>query len=384
MAILRDPSEVQGLTGIPVAHMRAFQVVANKNRCVIMCRGVGAACTQLIEESYASKGFHVKAKSCNWGPMSGFVLEDPNLTKRGPDELEKQRSDLEHAFQDWRATSTPLYISNDRRVQLLADGVITKKRGNNLEMVVVGKQMGGGGDVDRQLRRYHFILKFVRGATLVNAPSRYMYAVKYVDPGRAVHTSGRGGDQVRAMVNPVGLGGSAKGVRAAITGDYDLFSLAIHKDLYRPGVANTRGRDSLMVSVPQLEANIHARLDDVGMNAHLGNMTGRLHRIRHALNQAFRSAGYMGGNMVHHGSEAGRPFVEEVDLGIFAVAPGQIKPYGLKTLGDIREFINEFGRYNGYVPMLNPGWMSELVFNARNFNKNMLVAARKNLRHVTN
>ena len=69
--------------------------------------------------------------------------------------------------------------------------------------------------------------------------------------------------------------------------------------------------------------------------------------------------------MVHHSDEAGRPFVDDVDLPVFAVVPKEAKPFALSDLGDVREFFSLFIGAKGYVPMFNPGWMSELVFNKR-------------------
>ena len=381
MSIQRNPTDVLEITGIPLTHMDAFQSVANKQRCVIMSRAVGTSCTQLIEEGYSSKGFHVKAKSCNWGPMAGFVLEDPHLTKRGPDEFGKQKSDLQHAISDWNATSTPLYISKARCSKLLGEGAIVRKAGDATAMIVTGTQREDQDDPNsRALRRYFFRLLYTKGADLKNAPSPEMYAVKYVEPVNAVHVDGDGGDHVLAMVNPDGLGGRTDGVRAALTGDYDLFSLAIHRDLYRPGTIEDRGTDSRMVSVPDLMSNIKSDKQDVGEDVHLGNMTGRLHMLREALNTAIRGAGYEGGNMVHHSDEAGRPFVSDVDLPVFAVAPAEAKPFALSSLGDVREFFFEYTREGPYVPMFNPGWMSELVFNRQGFNVSELSEAKNRLK----
>lgn len=384
MPISRDPGDVLNITGIPRSHMAAFQAVANAKNCVVMSRAVGTSCTQLIEEGYASKGFHVKAKSCNWGPMAGFVLEDPNLTKRAPSERDKQQSDLEHALNDWSATSTPLYISDARCKALLSAGIITRRGGDDRSMVVSGAQTESSGDgPDRVLRRYFFKLQQVASNTLKNGVGPHMYAVKYVDPGKAIHSSEDVQDEghVHAMCNPPGQGGTAAGVRGAITGDYDLFSLAIHKSLYSPGTEGNRGVDSRMISVRGLEQNIRAKKQDVGEDIHTGNMTGRLTDMRNALNAAFQSAGYTGGNMVHHSDEAGRPFVDDVDLPVFAVVPQQANPFALKDLGDIREFFRMFIDEKGYVPMFNPGWMSEMVFNRRGIGATDLQAAAGNLRH---
>ncbi len=381
MPISRDEGGIIQITGIPRSHIAAFQAVANSTNCVIMSRAVGTSCTQLIEEGYASKGFHVKAKSCNWGPMAGFVLEDPNLTKRAPSEREKQANDLQHALQDWNASSTPLYISTARCKKLLSDGTIIKRGGDDSAMVVWGAQTDNRSDgSERVLRRYFFKLRQVPSVQLNNGIGSHMYAVKYVDPAKAEHTSDVEDEgHVHAMCNPNDLGGTAAGVRGAVTGDYDLFSLAIHKSLYSPGTMENRGTDARMISVRGLEQNIKAKKKDVGEDVHLGNMTGRLHQIRAALNSAFQGAGYTGGNMVHHSDEAGRPFVDDVDLPVFAVVPQEAKPFALSDLGDVREFFSMFIGAKGYVPMFNPGWMSELVFNKRGFGAADLQAGRQHL-----
>lgn len=48
-------------------------------RFVIISRAIGATCTGLIEEHYGPKSVRIDTKSCNRGPMAGFVCVDPNL-----------------------------------------------------------------------------------------------------------------------------------------------------------------------------------------------------------------------------------------------------------------------------------------------------------------
>ena len=134
MTILRGDAAVNHV-GYPLSHAKAFQRVANQKRCIIMGRAVGSACTGLIEEGYASKGFHCKAKSCNWGPMAGFVVEDPNLTKRTPDEFGKQWDDLVDSFHHG-ASSVPLYITNHRRSWLEQNGYMTIRDRSNMNQII--------------------------------------------------------------------------------------------------------------------------------------------------------------------------------------------------------------------------------------------------------
>lgn len=369
MTLRRGFEECLALTGIPISHQKAFLEVATAQQCIIMSRAVGTACTQLIEEGYSSKGFHIKAKSCNWGPMSGFVLEDPNLTKRAPNETGKQSSDLKHAFEDWNAKSTPLYITEARRGYLERTGVIQRVNGgNNNTHIVWGKQYPGGAKGDnasKALRAMQFVLRRTDGNALKNAPAKVMWAVRYLKPEQATHT-GTVDDNgaVHAMINPMNLGGrGGGGVRMAVTGDYDLFSLCVRSFLYRPGSRDARdGTDTRMVGVPDLEKNIKTGKKDVGEHIHQGNMTPRHHMVRNALNEAFKRAGYAGGNMVHHSDEAGRPFIDDVDMPVFAAVPRLSFPHGIENIEDLREFWSTWVREGHYVPFLNPHWMSWLSF----------------------
>jgi hypothetical protein len=58
------------LTGIPPTHAAAFQYVADQKGCMISSRAAGINATDLILANHASKGYHNKAKSCDWGPTA--------------------------------------------------------------------------------------------------------------------------------------------------------------------------------------------------------------------------------------------------------------------------------------------------------------------------
>ena len=69
--------------GIPDAHSEAFLAAADTTGCVILTRTPGLASKMLLEDGYDGKCFHIKGKSCDWGPMAGFVCLDPILNKEG-------------------------------------------------------------------------------------------------------------------------------------------------------------------------------------------------------------------------------------------------------------------------------------------------------------
>ena len=69
--------------GFPDKMRACFKGVADNLNGVVSTRVPGGATTQLIEERHDLKGYFIKAKSCNWGPMSGFLCRHPAFNKNG-------------------------------------------------------------------------------------------------------------------------------------------------------------------------------------------------------------------------------------------------------------------------------------------------------------
>ncbi len=336
------------VSGIPDVHGEAFQEVADATGNVIASRAVGIYATGLILESYASKGFHNKAKSCNWGPMAGFVLDDPRFTKVGGDEKgqTEQAAALQHAVHD-AAKAVPLFISDMRRQWLMKMALIKLVDRDTTSWFY------------RSVAKWGLTLDFRLKRAEPEGAYEPMWQVMYRKADRQSAIGADGGNDagwtsVMAIRDPL-CEIAASNYRAATTGDYDLFALWAKKADYAPG-----GADQRMVGSAQLMANIKAKAADTGEDAHLGNMTARLRDIRDRLNLAIVRRGYAGGNMVHHSDEGGRPFVSDIDLPIFAVVPGQKTPYLIESVMDLRQFITvELDRQ--YAPVFNPGWMKQLV-----------------------
>ncbi len=78
-------SDLYGKEGIPEEHAKVFLKVAKEKNVVIMTRTPGSACGMLLKQNYDAKSFWVKSKSCDWGPMAGFVCLDPLLNKSSID-----------------------------------------------------------------------------------------------------------------------------------------------------------------------------------------------------------------------------------------------------------------------------------------------------------
>ena len=351
------------LTGIPGLHADAFQEVANTTGWVISSRAVGKYATGLILESYASKGFHNKAKSCNWGPMAGFVLTDPRFTKVGGTEggQKDQREALDQAFEDHGATAVPVFISDERLSWLIKN---------------VNMEYRSATDTTKTYRAiapWGLKVKFTLVRDRPPGAAKDMWRVYYhkdesstaksIQAGPYSPESDIGLMSVLAVRDPL-CSVRISDYRSATTGDYDLFALWASQTDYSPDKNDRR-----MVGHATLESNINsnkkAKEEDrksTGEDPHLGNVTPRILAVREQLNTAIQRRGYTGGNMVHHSDEGGRPFVGDIDLPIFAVVPGAGGgPYCLQSVEDLREFITKKIR-GQYAPVLSPGWMKQLVF----------------------
>ena len=336
-------------TGMPLSHGKAFQSVADKTGDVIASREVGKWAEGLLLESYATKGFHNKAKSCPWGPMAGFVMADRRFTKNT--DTEGQRKDLVKS-ESSGATEIPLYITEERRRALEGPlGRITRAGGNINEMVYQAQGPGG------------ISMKFVLKRTLdgPGASGKVLWAVFYA-PGEVrlsntlTDANTRQGGQallpVMAMVDAACPAAVRKTYRAATTGDYDLWAIFTRRTHFSPGGGDKRmvpGSDRFVTPLSTFNAN---------EDEHKGNLTPRIAKIRELLNSAVRSlAGYAGGDVVHHSDEAGRPMISSIDFPCIVFVP-KVLPYLVTNIPELKELICALNF--DYVISLNPGWQRQL------------------------
>lgn len=69
--------------GFPKELQTAFKQTAEETQCIVLSRAPGPATTELIAAGHDLKGFFIKAKSCDWGPMSGFLCQVSAFNKKG-------------------------------------------------------------------------------------------------------------------------------------------------------------------------------------------------------------------------------------------------------------------------------------------------------------
>lgn len=341
-------------SGIPLSHARTFSEVARTQQCIITCRSVGKYATGLIQENYATKGFHVKAKSSNWGPMAGLVLVDCRFSKNGPvpGKAQDQQKLINKAF-DSGAGKRGVFISQVRRAQLIQlfagdpSTSYAEYRIAHDEILIVASKAG---------HVMHFILKLQNVHAIAGA-SEPMWALCYRYTHQLPGPSALGGKittsygelyQLMALTDPRGDAATAATYRGALTGDYDLWGCFPKQENYDPqGIDERRVKHSAnqLVSFGTFDA---------WEDEHQGNMTARLCVVRNQLNSGFQNSGYTGGNIVHHSDEAGRPMVDNIEVEAVAFFPGGKVMY-FNTVAEYKQFI-DMARAGGFKTILNAWW----------------------------
>ena len=409
--------------GMPDAFAEQFLAVAEQMKTIIISRASGKYAKTLIEESYASKGFHNKAKSCNWGPMAGFVNEEPIFSKVGlySEGQAKQKKAIAKA-KKVGASTIRLMISDARRQWLEDNNLISLVSDSNPDGGDVAVQQfveaSSVGTHRPQVKKYTAVLRHVNGdptpldraanmtfflrrrwelksdgkTTSVGGTwvDQQLWEVFYQDPNEAILP-------VMAMVDP-----NFKNYteitfpehKLATTADFDLFATWAYAAKIRSEIARMRSEgktedaDAFERVFKKMDMRPASTLmlknyDYTGQfeDSELGNITPRLRLAKRYLNEAFRTnCGYVAGEIVHHSDEAGRPAMEEIDMPIIIFLPkdsGLEAKYGHSILvieGDpitsstsaasinkqeFKTFVDDC-LFAGYKVSLNPGWAKVL------------------------
>jgi len=355
--------------GIPKSHGNLIQGVADALNYYILFRECGKQNVGLIEEHYAMKSSRLHAKSCDWGPMAGFVCMDPRLNKKAGDAgtlgLNKRENEAALAGaaeyvdpslgvghethvsdewvrrwrggRSWKGGYGPIIISDARKQWLEANRLIATLHST---WVSVPGQAGRylkahSGDATKngvtvRYRLVEYPIAELRRMGLASGPggvyacSTY-WAIQILDTRNfrqlqdggalAGHSleqrwKGAGGwTWLLGMTNPT-PSLQDYGFKACVTGDYDLFSvwpLGRHYEGHTAGGLQ-RGPDGRWRWRGNTRWGQDARIVSKGFREPIitGNMTGRLASVKDRINQALRSI-YHGGDCVYHSDEVGNP-----------------------------------------------------------------------------
>ena len=369
--------EYDGTAGFPEQHITAFKGVAAQMKMVISSRELNPCCTDLVLESYAAKGFHIKAKTCDWGPAAGFVVADYRFIK-GTTDFDKQKKSLEAAFHDG-SVAIPLFISQQRFSALKQRGIVKEVSSDGTSSQVTAFS-------EKENRMYKFVLVKAGG---VKGGEGTMWGV-YYDPSEKVEAAAntkvcnlplplaKGMQPLMGMVNSEYADGSKLGVKSAVAGDYDLWCVFPHEGVKDSGI-NDRPMQ-LRAALPKtagpfitqqaVKAGVafdpknpmqKVDLSKKQENPDLGNFSLGIMKVKNALNSACAGAGYSGGNIVQHSDYGGNPF-GDIDYPLIFFVPNTMfttadvmvvgQAEGLNKLKTVLKEIDK----RGFVVKLNPAW----------------------------
>lgn len=389
-------------TGFVALHADACAAVARQLDTCVLFREPGKSAQSLIADSYAMKGFRIDTKSCTWGPMRGFVCVDPRLSKQtsdGGSYADKNRVWTKEALEghivekffgkvdaeeaaDWKADVMPIVLSRKRIDELAATGHISFKieRSGGGAEDLVGKSTAKFGKTEVTLP---WRLKNAAGATnpwLKNAGRDYY--VLCVDPKQGfvqelpphVHpVLFRGFHTILGMCNP-----SSKqlGFKACVTADYDLFAIWPKKN----DLGNVRHQINAAILArnkpPQAPLPPHVlnvtrmphiddRLQSQKHKEHyrVGDVSARVLLIKTMLNTAIISAGYRGGNAIHHNDEQGNMALAKGSLAeclpVLAIVPYLPQPViALTGIDDFKNLVLQ-ARTQGFDTRAKDSWLKE-------------------------
>lgn len=393
------------LTGFVPRHADAVVDVAKRLNTAILFREPGLAAQSLIADSYAMKGFRIDTKSCNWGPMRGFVCVDPRLSKANADGgsyaaknekwthealageiVEKFFGKVDAAESaDWRADVMPIVISKARLDELAKGGHIQPQLhqggGGAHYYSGVARQTFGGVAVALPWR-----LMPTRGATnrwLSGPVGAYSgdYYVLCIEPKQgftqllpadlAEPVLFRGYHTVLGMCNP---GSKHLGFKACVTADYDLFAIWPHGgdagDARHRLVAEIQAHASgaaaarLPMGVARMPG-VDDRLQARNHREHFryGDVSARVMQIKTMANTAIIAAGYQGGNAIHHNDEQGNMALAKGSLAeclpVLACVPWRSPGViAVTSAADFAVLVKE-GRTLGYDVRAKREWLQQ-------------------------
>lgn len=336
--------------GMVPAHAGVFANVAKKENIVIISRQLNLESTALLIENYAAKGFHVKAKTCNWGPMAGFVCADARFVKEAtPEKINGQKSEILKAIKAG-ASKTQICIS-DKRLKSLTGKQFDVTANATIKVTLKCK-------FPNDALTFVAIAKPKVGWALYYSPeeSKNPKLSEFLPDGKLDDSLGL--MPLYAMVNPKS---GSRGHLDAIAGDYDLFALypkagSMDADHHTNRAVEGKAKVSDNAS-PRIKELAKIFIEKTGLekeHEHLGNITPVILKIKKALNEGIKGTGYTGGEIVMHSDESGNPFSSAPDYPLLAFIPDQ-PAQAIRDQKGFVEFIKTVVKL-GYRATLNPAW----------------------------
>lgn len=386
--------------GISDAHARSFLEVAKQQGCVILTRTPGKACLIPLAEGYDAKGFHIKGKSCDWGPMAGFLCAEPLFNKKGGEGAasnahchnlsltqafdqkyrwdEKLKKEVPIADTGVRSGLVALEISERRRAWLIDNKYITLKKSSQDRCAGETPVPNAGATLQWMMQRdpktarwtVYFEPKSVEAAmakvkTDLKQPQELAEWTEYnklVASMSAANATGEyaGYRPVMALTNPYPPFAAPLTYLNAVTGDFDLFAVWPRKGKE----ADFRVRiGGMQQGTTAGDIDRAEKASSIGRV--VGNISNGVYLIDQLLNAVMVAQTRQDKvNRVFHSDEGGRPGIGAID-GSVAFVP----PAAPDTTGKVHYFPDKSPEFPafvlgcaraGFTIFLNNGWIDPL------------------------
>lgn len=339
--------------GMVPSHAQAFMRIARQQNCVISSRELGAVCTGLAEEGYDSKGFRIKGKTCNFGPMAGFVCRNPNFSKRGAEYAEQQEAAHHHALLDddhvgWKAGLQQICISEQRLQWLRTEGYANPQ-------VLSARDNTLWGTVTHPVNFTYLMRNEIHNGDSVWALYETTEPLATKAVLRQANWDVLAKTPMTALVNPYPAWGPDH-YKNAVTGDYDLFAVWPKRDDY-----DATDEDRRIAGMDPDPRQRDARIG-IWEDTKLGNISNRVHLIAQLVNSVLPKPGGCTRDMLHHSDEAGRPGVSQIELPVIAFIPAPDHQDYIVAMDNVFR-MNAFAKLCaelGFQVIINSGWRAQL------------------------
>ncbi|MER2496030.1 MARTX multifunctional-autoprocessing repeats-in-toxin holotoxin RtxA [Vibrio neptunius] len=280
--------------GMPEVDQKVLADIAERENVIIGVRPVDEKSKSLIaSKMYSSKGLFVKAKSSDWGPMSGFIPVDQSFAKASARrDLETFNRHAEQSIQSGNAVSADLYLNQVRVEELVS-------KYHSLTPLELDDQSGmykttatnGDQSVPFFLNR-------------VTVDGNELWQVHYITNGELA--------PFKVIGDPVS--------KQPMTADYDLLTVMYSygdlgpQDKVKQPLTWQQWKDSVTyedLTPKYKELYSNEDLYNKKDGASLGNVSGRLKELKDRINVDLGRTN--GLEMVHHGADDANPYAVMAD-----------------------------------------------------------------------
>ncbi len=280
--------------GMPEADQKVLADIAERKNVIIGVRPVDEKSKSLIaSKMYSSKGLFVKAKSSDWGPMSGFIPVDQSFAKASARrDLETFNSHAEQSIESGNAVSADLYLNQVRIEELVS-------KYHSLTPLELDEQ---SGMYKTTATNGEQTVPFYLNKVMVDG--KELWQVHYIKNGELA--------PFKVIGDPVS--------KQPMTADYDLLTVMYSyselgpQDKVKQPLTWEQWKDSVTyedLTPKYKELYSNEDLYNKKDGASLGNVSGRLKELKDVINVGLGRTN--GLEMVHHGADDANPYAVMAD-----------------------------------------------------------------------